>query len=240
MQDRGIVLVGTGRKYVNEIYELTQSIKQFHPELPITVFVDENIQNHHQYDSVRRIMGAHHSFMDKVKYMYQSPYNKTLFLDTDILLLDRIDELFDLLDRFDVVAPIAPIDEEREKVPVAFPELNTGVILFRKSDTVKNFFHEWMKLHEVDILRFDDYPPDQPSFRETLYRSSLQACLLSLEYNCMMDYPCVLYGKVKILHGRRKNKQLIACKINEYPGCRTYIPNIGILYGQEETQIILC
>ncbi|EHK02479.1 hypothetical protein HRED_04318, partial [Candidatus Haloredivivus sp. G17] len=39
---------------------------------------------------------------DKIQYMDKSPFNKTLLLDTDTLIVDDITELFDLLEQFDI------------------------------------------------------------------------------------------------------------------------------------------
>lgn len=62
-------------------------------------------------------------------------------MDTDTYLVDTIDSIFDILERFDIAAPHAPIEEDEfVNITDAFPEMNSGVIVYRKNEKQKNYF----------------------------------------------------------------------------------------------------
>lgn len=238
MYDKGIVLVGTGERYIGEIQRLIPNIKQYYPDMHIAVYADACLAC--DLDLFYPIETPAYGFEDKIRYMSSAPFEKCLFLDTDVYLTSKIDDLFTMLDRFELVAPYAPIDERRLGIPDSFPELNTGVISFRNTARIKAFFRQWERLYASDIAQNDPVckPPDQPSFREALYRSDLSFAMVSQEYNCMLDYPNFLSGKVHIVHGRRHDKEKMSILVNAYQGNRSYIPNVGLVYENEGLVII--
>jgi hypothetical protein len=80
-------------------------------------------------------------------------------LDTDTYCLHAFPEVFDLLDRFDLAAAheaggIATrwVDARRSSgrptMPECFPELNTGVIAFRRGANVLKLLERWLVLAE--------------------------------------------------------------------------------------------
>lgn len=238
MQQRGFVLVGTGERYIREIKLLITNIRKYYPKFPIAIFTDTPVS----YDGVinQIIPDPTYSFWDKIRYMYKAPFDECVFLDTDIYLTGPVDELFMMLEHFDLIAPHAPIDENRSGLPDSFAELNTGVIGFKKSLKMQTFFQKWDEIYGIDI-RTDKsgfIPPDQPSFRETLYFSSLSFCMLPHEYNCMLDYPTFLSGEVRILHGRKHDKEKMSHFINHELVNRVYIPSIGLLYERDGQLIV--
>ena len=79
-------------------------------------------------------------FLAKLYAITQSPYAETLFLDTDTEIKKPISSLFNILKKFDIaIAPgpmtQPPVDNEDllNELPNEFPELNTGVILYRNN-----------------------------------------------------------------------------------------------------------
>lgn len=236
MKSTGFVLVGTGQKYVDEIKGLICNLNHIHPDIPISVFSDHRIESNlilHQ----KIINKAHYGFWDKILYMYESRFDKTIFLDTDIYLTAPIDELFQMLDKYEIIAPHAPVDEARDGVPSCFPEFNTGVVGFVRSDRVEKFFRDWDALYKIDQKNEPDgsHAPDQPSFREVIYKSDIRFSVLPHEYNCMLDYPGFLCGQVKIIHGRNHNYASVAECINRSLSCRSYIPGLGIVVKEENS-----
>ena len=127
-------------------------------------------------------------------------------------------ELFVVLDAFDIAAAHSPSRAiyEVDGVPDAFPEFNTGVILFGGSPAIRAFFASWAETFtrylerrasgEVRWLRPADKRVhvlnDQGTFREALYRSRLRVATLPPEYNCRFSAPGFVDGPVRILHGR--------------------------------------
>lgn len=199
------------------------------PDIHITAFLSEKI-DFHDFNEIKVIDKPHYSFLDKVLLIINTPYEKTLFLDTDTQIVDDVSELFTILDKFDIAAPHAPIDHTISGIPDSFPELNTGVIVFRKNKVVEKFLSKWQSLYIRDLNKEETVGifPDQPSFREALYDSNLRICFLPHEYNCMIKYPVFLSGKVKIFHGRDHDLPAIIQSVNQrHEDLRVFVPKLG-------------
>jgi len=89
-------------------------------------------------------------FLAKLYAILESPYEKTLFLDTDTEIKKPISGMFKLLDKFDIALAPGPMtqppldgDDIMNEVPIEFPELNTGVILYKKTNKMINFLNNW-------------------------------------------------------------------------------------------------
>ena len=94
------------------------------------------------------------------------PYDRTLWLDADMVVIGKIDEMFDMLDEADCVIPhfcgwhsdgkiitkrtgrFKGIAEERhlEKAAKHYPAVNTGILSFRKSEKWQKFVKDWVDL----------------------------------------------------------------------------------------------
>jgi hypothetical protein len=227
----GVIYIATGKRYIEEAYHSVSTLKSHMPDIHVTAFLSEQIDCYN-FNEIKVIDNPQYSFLDKVLSIIQTPYEFTLFLDTDTHIVDDISELFTILDRFDIAAPHAPIEHFISGVPNTFPELNTGVIVFRRNQMVERFFSSWRNLYTRNLKEEETIGifPDQPSFREALYNSDLRMCFLPHEYNCMFGYPVFLSGKVKIFHGRHSNVSAVHQSINQ--ACkqlRVFVPGIGTI-----------
>jgi hypothetical protein len=208
---KGVVYVATGKKYVNEAKKSAKSVSN-NLDKNLVLFTDNaNHQNDEVFDKTVVLNNAAKKSGDKIKCMKKSPFDKTLFLDADTYVCSDISRIFDLLERFDIAAPYAPnrVNEEAlEDIPDTFPEVNTGVVLYRRCNRVKKFFDEWerrYKIHQKNGMTID-----QSSFRESLYYEDVKHHILPPEYNMRFENVSVGFasGRVKILHGRRSEKVL--------------------------------
>lgn len=244
MSSRGVVYVATGGQYVEEAYRSAESLRQQMPRIPVTLFSDQKIKPG-IFDNVTPITAPCHSFEDKIVQMGRSPYQSTLFLDSDTYVADDLSELFTLLDEFEIAAAHAATRKAYplHGIPESFPEFNSGVILFKRNPGVENFFKEWLRAYEQDLK---DRPAhalaqnpakqhrgvfDQPSFREALYRSRLRIAVLTPEYNCRVGTGSLGYvsGVVKVLHGRHPDLAGLAQTINGEKKRRLYKMTAGAL-----------
>lgn len=82
---------------------------------------------------------------DKPRTLRQTPYERTVYFDTDIYLEDRIDLLFEVLDNFELAAKRnrdgGHLDDESD-VPDAFPEYHAGLIAYRDTEAVMDLFSD--------------------------------------------------------------------------------------------------
>ncbi len=232
IESKGVVYIATGEKYIDEACQSAASLKAHMPDLPVTIITNAPVEIP-VFDRVIIISIPYYGYSDKVQYMYLSPYEETLFLDTDTYVCADFSELFTLLERFDIAAAHAPFrmssidagflkDYHLVKGPDSFPEMNTGVILFKKNPRVAQFFIVWLTLQK-EALEFDANPPDQVTFRQALYDSELRIATLTPEYNCRFIIPTFVCRTVKILHAHHFDLSSVAKEINAEAVARVYI-----------------
>ncbi|WP_340101727.1 hypothetical protein [Salinibaculum salinum] len=196
----GILYVATGEEYINEAIQSarqTRAIMDFPIALVSHRDVDADV-----FDEVIIDSTPQYSYVDKPRNLPRTPFDRTLFLDTDVFLVDDVSELFDVLDHFDLAAAVDPNEaalrlkefEYFDSLPAGIPEYNTGVILYDKSLVENNFFETWVSYHS------DCHIHDQPSFRKTLSVIPVRFTAISTVYNCLINWPMQVTGEVKILH----------------------------------------
>lgn len=212
MKTRGVLYVATGEKYVRAAIRSALTIIKHCPDLPIHLFTDAqsnaNLFAHNlsPFSSVAVIDNPHHR--SKVDYIAHTPFEHTLFLDTDTALNTDIRDMFQILDRFDIALTHAhhrsPSRLQRWRVglPDSFPEFNTGVILYRNSPAVMQCIGEWGR-HFIEAALNENN--DQTTLRELLWLSDLRIATLPPEYNVrFLKYPLLLWSKTeaqsKIFH----------------------------------------
>jgi hypothetical protein len=244
--NRGVIYVAFGQKYISEVLASAASSKRHMPQLPITLFCDADVA----CPDVDQVIGAEPDSTfpgcaAKIRHIAASPYDQTLFLDSDTYVCGDLAELFALMDEFDLAAAHAPSRAIYEVggVPDSFPEFNTGVILFRRSSDVHAVLSSWGDLFARSLERLADgeirwlQPAhkrwhtlnDQGAFRAALYRSSIRIATLPPEYNCRFSAPGFVDGPVRILHGRGLDLPSVAAAINSIDGRRGYEERSGKL-----------
>jgi hypothetical protein len=233
----GTIYIATGRTYIDEGLKSAASLKAVSPSVHVTLFSDTQTSSPYidttvmldgdqrrEERSASRVNGSEEvqttrrpkGIFNKVYHMGQSPYERTLFLDTDTYVAADISELFSLLDRFDIAVAHAPHREPRSaaqrkkfhRIPSAFVVMNTGVILFKKSDRMAAFFSEWLRSYQEDVASLEYN--DQTSFREALYQSDLRIATLPPEYNYRFRKRLCINGTLKVLHGRHPDLPIVA------------------------------
>ena len=221
---KGVIYIATGKKYIAEACASAASLKAHMPTLPITLWASDDVSNPY-FENVYKINHPSYNFLDKVRYIYKSPYEYTLFLDTDTYICEDFDELFGLLEKFDVAIAHAPYRRSPknyvtcdefviDEIPMSFPEMNTGVILFKKHARVEQFFDRWLIEYQQQLSQSSPPANDQPAFRAALYFSDLSHATLPPEYNCRFVFPVFVSGMVKILHGWHQDFPALAAQIN--------------------------
>jgi Glycosyl transferase family 8 len=194
--------------YVDLALQSVASLKRAMPDLPVTVFSQFPIRSA-LIDRVIPVQPTRFGFYDKTRLMRESPYERTLFIDADIMVLQPFPELFDLLDRFDCAATHEEYVNTdwfdhyvRTDIPSSFPEFNTGIFLFKRSPRMNTLLEEWDAFYAKHLKQNPDQPTnDQPFFRVAIYYSDVRIATLTREYNCKYRGQGYLNGQVKLLHG---------------------------------------
>ena len=193
---QGILYIATGEKYIRAAIRSANTVVKFCPGLPIHFFGDW--QNHNlkfdvstfPFSSVENIPDPHRR--SKVDYLSKTPFDQTLYLDTDTALNSDIRDMFRILERFDIAMAhahrrndLARLGTWRINLPQAFPQYNSGVFLYRKTAAVTQFLEDWSH-----YFKEAGFQQDQMTLRELLWLSDLRIATLPPEYNVrFLKYP---------------------------------------------------
>lgn len=220
----GVIYIATGQRYADEAARSLASLRRHEADLPVTLFTDVH-QEHPGFTAVVYVEDRRNHpkkvFHTKVACMGQSPYDRTLFLDTDTHVCGTVHEVFDILDRFEFAGAQAPkrIPGRHaglpQVVPPTFAQLNSGVLLFRRSPRIAALLADW--LARYDAHDFPHFFGDQHELREALWASDIQLGILSPEWNCRFLWAVAVEGPVRILHGRHRLIELVEQRVNARP-----------------------
>jgi len=191
-----IYLVSGGRSYLGELITSLKSLRHHDPDLPVTVFSRFKVPASLRCDCVP-LDSREHPLKLKVLTLRRSPYERTLFLDTDITIHGPLRPVFAHLDTHDFCAANSheadwSVNPPRFVAMVKPRDYNTGVLLYRKSDAFLRFLSRW----EAAVLAQDaadmwaGHNCDQHHFNQLVRAGALEACgvnfheLDNVVYNC--------------------------------------------------------
>ena len=144
---------------------------------------------------------------------------KILFLDGDTFVTGNLDDFYALLSKFDISVTHAPNRYTLKliDIPDSFPELNTGVILYKNNKEIKEFLQEWYSSFCDQLnLGMTIASQDQPAFRSCLFNSKIRFNIFTPEYNCRFNMGVAVSSSVKILHGRHNDLSYVKKDINYF------------------------
>ncbi|MBX3728392.1 MAG: hypothetical protein KF858_04335 [Candidatus Sumerlaeia bacterium] len=225
----GVVYAATGARHVREALRSARTLRRHMPTVPICLLSAEPVQSPLLTFNVV-LEGLHDHERPKL-HLDASPFERTLYLDSDTLVAGDLAPVFEVLDRFDFAAHqySSGYHYTLEGLPNTFPEFNSGVLAFRRTSGTDAFFAAWRD----NYARLGERV-DQPSLRVTLYESDLRVATLPPEYNFMPYFPNYATDRVRILHGR-PHEALVALErdMNRRLGYRSYAPGLGCVMVRE-------
>lgn len=195
--ESGILYIARNQ-YVEEAIVSAKQARSEMGDINIAIITNQEL-DHNIFDKIIQ-KNLDSDVSNKVFNLDKTPFEKTIFLDTDIYVNSDIRDIFELLDTFDIAASISQIRNEHEVSNDAFPEFNTGVIAYRDNKKISKFQDRWAEIYNRD--KDEEIIADQPRFREALLSSDLKISPLPREYNCRFGHAGQLCGEVKIFHGR--------------------------------------
>jgi hypothetical protein len=199
--ERGVLFVVTGDKYNAAARESAQSVADTNPGLGIAICSDQEVNDGPFHYAMKMEPGASRR---KHEYLGQTPFRETLYLDSDTRVTTDIGDFFRLLEKYDMAGAHVRFRENPDRVktysasiPKAFPQINCGVLLYRKCAAVEALFTEWRRIYEAGGFRRDQLP-----FREALWTSAVRFYVVGPEYNKRWIPLTALGGEPppKILH----------------------------------------
>jgi hypothetical protein len=250
--ERGILYIATGPSFLTEAIGAAQSVRAAWPDIPLALITDA-APPPGCFDHVE-IVEAERNSRDKPRLIGRSPFERTIFLDADTYCCAPFPELFDQLDRFELLAAhedgrfstkFNPDTGEEyfvkvPGIPDSFPELNTGVMAFRRSPATMALFDNWIVEYDKSLNELSDHH-DQPSFRAAIYRSEVLLAVLPSEYNFRLSCPGSARAQIKIIHGRWTYEPIAPTRaatlkaldrtFNDSIGPRAFVPLLGVVHG---------
>jgi hypothetical protein len=227
LADCGILYIATGRRHLDEMLVSARSVRRHMPGLPIVLYTDQQDLPAGVFDEIRRIENPRHSFMDKIAPLCDTPFERTVFLDTDTLVCAPIPDLFEILDRVELALAHAPYRNDAAfSTPNCFVELNTGVLAYRRTPQMVALFQGWLRIYENEVAATGRMESDQHAFREALYRSPAPFYVLPPEYNLRTVMPAFVgRARVRIIHGRGPDMHEFERWVNASRHIRLFFPS---------------
>ena len=202
-----IYLVSGGRSYLGELITSLKSLRHLDPELPVTVFSRFKVPASLRCDWVP-LDSREHPLKLKVLTLRRSPYEHTLFLDTDITLHGSLRPVFANVDTHDFCCANSheadwSVNPPRFVAMVKPRDYNTGVLLYRKSEAFLRFLTLW----ENAVLAQDagdmwaGHNCDQFHFNRLVTAGALEACGVNFHELDNVIWNCrgIMRGEVKRL-----------------------------------------
>lgn len=170
--------------YLAEAFYSAKSVKKVDPLAQITLFTDQEIENKDKVFTNIKVVKM--SLRCKQEILLLSPYEKTILLDTDTYVNQSIRDLFQLLDKYEILGVsdysrkrILDIKEYME-IPYGFSEINGGMLAFKKCDNLTLLYNLWNSYYQ----KYKNITPwDQPTLRISLWESNINLYVLPIEYN---------------------------------------------------------
>jgi hypothetical protein len=196
---RGIISIVWGDEAKLPLERLRRSIEKYHPELPYRVI------------RVEASSDAFRSLNHKANMCALSPFEETLFLDADTVVMSRLDYGFERAHFHGMALAICECPWARRYQEIFDSdevEYNTGVIFFtRKAEAV---FTEWSALVQtvdssIRFVKSDGQPAvmpanDQGSFALAIENTMFNPFVLPLNWNFRPRWHRSFFGPIKIWH----------------------------------------
>ena len=203
----GVIYVAKGAGYLDLAERSAASLRALNPGLAVDLFTDQPQVRPGLFDRVRPIPDSGPT--PKLACLPETRFARTLYLDCDTLVLAPFGDLFDILERFELavahdVRRTSALIREGHAVdtPYAFPQMNCGVMLYRRSAAMDAFLADWQRRY-----RRAARTRDQVSFRDLVWQSDVRFYVLPPEFNLrrvtVLDAWEPLDARPTILHSHR-------------------------------------
>jgi hypothetical protein len=153
-------------------------------DVQIDLFADGPVDDP-VFDRVHALQ--HTGTRPKMEALRRSRFDRSVYLDCDVVAVADVSDMFALLRRCDILGahdmygngPVG-LHEVNAAIPAGFRQINSGVLGITRSDTTQAFLTDWEARMQRDGQRWD-----QPVLRDMLWQTDLDLMVLPPEYNLM-------------------------------------------------------
>lgn len=219
-EHRGLLYCAVGAEYLSQAETSFQSALSHNPELNGSVYSNiipgSNIWDRVLQSKTHAALSRENEMIHKLDAILDTPYNYTIYLDSDTYVLDNIADIFTLLTKFDLVLCHGhdrnkrhtlikdAVDDENNSlfskdIPYGFVPIQGGLIAYNIEKT--RVFFQLVR----NTFLAKGYYDDQAVIRELLWESNLSFYVLPSEYN----FNSIAYLKnLKKLHYREARPKI--------------------------------
>lgn len=237
--DCAVVWIAGGRNYAEDAHDPSaRTVAQHMPNVARILITDESTAGLPNFTRAYHGPRRHHPdlwYLDSVKwcewFLKRQPEGaRFIFLDTDTYCTAPMYDVFDLLERFDLVGThgiTRHTTGTAERIPDSFPELEIGMLGVVNNERSRALFKLWLELYEANIGAYGNN--DQGPLREALWNSpELRFYVVTPEYHCRAGFGAYLAGRCRLVHSRARLAEM-AAEVNERGGMRLYRPG-GVIW----------
>jgi hypothetical protein len=194
---RGVLYVVWGNKCQEPLRRSIESLRRHHPTLPF------HVAQVTPQDSAMALL-------EKSKMGSLTPFESTLYLDADTIVMGKLDYGFDRAERFGIAGCICECPWSRRYGAAEGDgiEYNTGVIFFSK--LAQSVFSTWETISRTtpsasSWMTLDNRPrgilyDDQASFSRSLRICQWNPFVLPINYNLRPLFHHSVFAPIKIWH----------------------------------------
>jgi hypothetical protein len=233
MKSQGILYIAFGEQHRREAIASIASVRRFHAKLSICIISESAFgQLPNNIEVLLRDPEREFPLRAKPRYLPESPFEYTLFLDTDTTIVRPIEGIFHLLDRFDIGLYMLPHYTNHPKYRY-LTNPSSGVVLYRHSGAITETFDRWITLFDEEIEAVRPLQPrinDDPLLIRAIYDTQARLVPLSAAMNFHLEIPTVTASPIHIVHGRNSDPIGLARRVDQGrpPGLANWSPRVWI------------
>lgn len=172
---RGFITVATGKDtYYRQALNLLRSFRLFHPATPFAIICDRENKYTQEFSDIVILTQPHNNYLDKFAILTQSPYDESIFIESDCLVYHSLDNMWDMLAKeYDLTSfgwndstlpfftdPIYAAEKFLGSPDSLVPSFAPGYMFIRKGAVCDRIYRDTMRI--IEEIRIDPLLQDDP------------------------------------------------------------------------------
>lgn len=241
---QAVFWIVSGDRYIVEARQSARTVARQMPDVLRILFTPDRhfIADRREFSAIYALPSrkSEYWYLDCTRYLgiatgllEREGIEELVYLDSDTWVCNPFPEVYELLERFNLVGAHAPgrkTCNTVNSIPISFPELNVGVLGIRNITETGYFIDAWYKQYEAHVDIYGNN--DQGSLRETLWEYSNYTCptefsfyVLPPEFNARpIGTGVYVNGPIRILHLRDADMVECSYSCNRTTGARLWKP----------------
>lgn len=232
----GILYLACGYEYYKKALYSVKSLRLHMPDVHVTLVCDQNytLNDPAASDKGRpyfdNFIDTEHDpvarYRSKVRAFNKTPYDKTIFLDADTIVLDNFSEIYRCLDIFDCGASLNIHRGEIYKlwdIP-CLSMFSSSTFAYRKNNIMEGVFSE-LEIEYDAALKTHPQIGDQEVLSYCIIKNEAKYWVMSEEYNFHLMHIGRAWKKIKIATSHEEFIKNISHNLNFSNSERVWLPS---------------